>query len=727
MRRIILSILFLGVVAMSFAQQRPKVAVVLCGGGAKGAAHVGALRVIEEAGVPVDIIVGTSMGAIVGGLYSVGYTPDQMDSLFKSQDWEYMLSDQVSRLDHSFTKKEYMDKYFLSLPLGKREKNFLGRGVVRGHNVLNLLTQLTLGYHDSIDFNKLPIPFACVAQDIYNGEEVVLHSGHLPLCIRSSMSIPGVFAPVSIGDHLLIDGGMCNNFPVDVARSMGADIVIGIDVQNQLKTKKEDLENVLSVLGQLIDLTGEEKYKKNVDDTDIYIKVNVEGYSTASFTKVAIDTLIQRGTQAAMAKQTELLALGAKMKHVDNTAFRQGIERPTKFFVKDITFKGLDEHDQKMLMKRGHIAENDSISIDQIKQAVTMMYSVLNYASVNYQLIENDEGFDLIFTTEEKKEGSVNVGIRFDSEEIAAMAMNITHRLGDLPLSASLSGRLGKRYGVRMDFTYSPFIFTQVNLGYEYMYNDVNLYDFAKRLGNVTYRHNTIDANITNLLFYFKLKFALGVKYENFNYNSFVYKNFDDLKYRSADYISYYAHVVYDSRNKKNFPSKGNVFTADYSFVTRNFRHIKDQPPFSAVKAEWETYIPVTDRFVIAPAVRARLVLGDSIPFPFYNAIGGFVSGRYAEQQLPFAGVGNLEVVDEAVLIPSIMFRQRLWKKHYISLIGNVLFCAPKTLDLFNEIPKYGVSLGYGFDTFFGPLEGIFYYSNRGDRFKFYVNLGLTF
>lgn len=281
---------------------RKKVGVVLSGGGAKGMAHIGALKVIEEAGIPIDYVVGTSMGSIIGGLYSIGYTPEQMDSMVRRQDWSFLLSDKIPRSEQNMAEREASEKYVFSLPFGKNAKTQAVGGLIKGQNLANLFSELTVGYHDSIDFNKLPIPFACVSENIVNGNEVNFHKGVLATAMRASMAIPGVFTPVRLDSMVLVDGGVVNNYPVNVARAMGADIIIGVDVQNDLKPANE-LNSTGSILGQLINLMGLELYKKNLKETDTYIKVDVEGYSAASFTPSAVDTLIRRGEEAALAQK----------------------------------------------------------------------------------------------------------------------------------------------------------------------------------------------------------------------------------------------------------------------------------------------------------------------------------------------------------------------------------------------------------------------------------------
>ena len=283
--------LLVGLLLLPFflwAQNRPKVAVVLSGGGAKGTAHIGALKVIEKAGIPVDYVVGTSMGALVGALYSIGYTPEQLDSMVNAQNWKFLLSDNPNPKEVLLDDRLKSEQYVLSVPFSLKSSNVADAGIIKGRNLARLFSVLTEGYQDSVEFNMLPIPFACVSENLVDGSEIVFHRGILATAMRSSMSIPGVFAPIYLNGMVLVDGGMVNNYPVDVALKMGANLVIGVDVQSPL-LDASGLKSVKDIFGQIINLQGEKKYQENLRRTDVHIKVNVSGYSAASFTKEAID------------------------------------------------------------------------------------------------------------------------------------------------------------------------------------------------------------------------------------------------------------------------------------------------------------------------------------------------------------------------------------------------------------------------------------------------------
>ncbi|MBO5626074.1 MAG: patatin-like phospholipase family protein, partial [Prevotella sp.] len=202
--------------------KRKKVGVVLSGGGAKGMAHIGVLKVLEKAGIPVDIVTGTSMGSIIGGLYAIGYNANALDSMVRVQDWTYVISDREDLRRQSLSDRKKQNTYFFTtgMTIGKRDKN--AGGFIKGKNLAELFQQLCTGYTDSLDFTRdLPIPFACVATNIIDNSEVDFHSGRLAQAMRASMAIPAAFSPVRIGDKVLVDGGLKNNYPADIAREMG--------------------------------------------------------------------------------------------------------------------------------------------------------------------------------------------------------------------------------------------------------------------------------------------------------------------------------------------------------------------------------------------------------------------------------------------------------------------------------------------------------------------------
>ena len=730
---LVLSIGILLPFSLHSQEQRKKVGVVLSGGGAKGMAHIKALQVIEEAGIPIDYIAGTSMGAIVGGLYAIGYTPEQLDSMVRKQDWTFLLSDRIKRSAMSLTDRERSEKYTVSIPFTKTPKDAATGGIMKGQNLANLFSDLTVGYHDSIDFNKLPIPFACVAANVVNGEQIVFHDGILSTAMRASMAIPGVFTPVRQDSMVLVDGGIVNNYPADVVKAMGADIIIGVDVQNALK-KADKLNSVPDILGQIVDITCQSNHEKNVDLTDTYIRVNVDGYSSASFTPAAIDTLMRRGEEAAKAQWGSLLALKKKIGIAEDYTPKQhgpysSLSNARTVYVTDISFSGVEVDDKKWLMKKCNLKENSDISTQQIEQALYQLRGSQSYSSASYTLKETPEGYHLNFLLQEKYERRINLGIRFDSEEIASLLVNATADLKTrIPSRLALTGRLGKRYAARIDYTLEPMQQRNFNFSYMFQYNDINIYEKGNRAYNTTYKYHLAEFGFSDV-WYKNFRFGLGLRFEYYKYKDFLFKQPEliDLKVESEHFLSYFAQIHYNTYDKGYFPAKGSDFKAAYSLYTDNMAQYNEHAPFSALSASWASVLPITRRFSVIPSIYGRILIGRNFPYPLQNAIGGEVPGFYIPQQLPFAGVNNIELMDNAIMIASLKLRQRMGAIHYLILTGNYGLTDSHFFKILKGKQLFGISAGYGMDSVFGPLEISLGYSNQTDKASCFVNLGYYF
>ncbi|MBN1534412.1 MAG: patatin-like phospholipase family protein, partial [Spirochaetes bacterium] len=307
---LVLPLLPPAILAQQKAGTRPKVGLVLSGGGAKGIAHVGVLKVLEEAGVKVDYIAGTSMGSIVGGFYAIGYDAKSLEKFALEEPWDELLSDEMSLRNIPIEEKNDESKYILSFAL----KGFgfeLPKGVIKGQKLMTRLSILTLPYHQVQDFNKLPIPFRCVATDIETGEAVVFDRGFLPKALRASMSIPSALTPVEIDGRLLVDGGVVRNFPVSDVRAMGADIVIGVDVGAPLY-KKEEITSLAEILEQSISFLNDISTKQERKKCDILILPDIRGLGVTDFAKAK--DIIKRGEDAARSVYPQLKKLAERLK-----------------------------------------------------------------------------------------------------------------------------------------------------------------------------------------------------------------------------------------------------------------------------------------------------------------------------------------------------------------------------------------------------------------------------
>lgn len=660
---------------------RPRVGVVLSGGGAKGTAHIGALRVIEEAGVPIDIIVGTSMGSIIGGLYAIGYSTEQLDSIVMAQDWNIMLSDKVSPKKQSLQSRESNSQYILSVPFFEKPKDMISGGVIKGRNIGQMLWHLTEGYHDSIDFNKLPIPFACVAQDLVTGDEVVFRSGVLPIAIRSSMSIPGVFAPVSYNGQLLIDGGLVNNYPVDIARQMGADIVIGVDVQDPMKNAKELQESIIAQLSQLIDLQGKDRWQKNIANSDVYIKVNVKGYNTASFTTTAIDTLIERGEKAARLKMDTLRII--------------------------------------------------SNQLGKITKASTTPSAPPYYIYSNN--IQQSEHADALKTLiGEAPTSSINVGFRFDNEELAALIFNGQISKGikkNHELAVTL--RLGKR--VFGDINYSLRLSKdwKLSTGYRFTYNDFSIYQKGDKAYNIDLKNHSVKAGISKSWKVTTLRF--GGVFQHYNYGSFLYRmgNNSTTSIDREGFLMLGTQYDINTMNDIYFPTKGNKLALEYHYAIPTDGHKKT---FHVAEIHWYAAYSFNSRFTLLPRLEGRYLTTENT-IAEMNTLGGQESGKYFKQQIIFYGINNFEITRKTLAVAGIEARQRIGKRHYLSGVFNIGLTSNDWAHFFkNSFGKneekgfhaWGGAIKYDLRTFFGPIGVTLQFSDRA-KFSGYVRAGFNF
>lgn len=724
---VFLLVLFL---VLDVQAQRKKVGLVLSGGGAKGVAHIGVLKVLEEAGIPIDYIAGTSMGALVGALYSIGYDARTMDSLVRAQDWMFLLSDKVYRYNLPFSEKEETEKYLVSVPIKNNRELKIPSGFISGQNIFNLFSDLTIGYHDSLDFHRLPIPFACVASNLVDGKEVVQDRGTLPLAMRASMAIPGVFAPVRRDGMVLVDGGISNNFPVDIAKEMGADIIIGVDVQAELKDAS-GLESVTGIIDQMTSFLGIQKYEENKKMVNVYIKPDVYPYSAASFSTRAVDTLIMRGEEVARAQWDELMKLKRELgipegKNAADTEDKVVLLNDT-LTIDEVHLTGIDARDEKWLRKKIRIKNYSRITLNDLHHAIAELYGIGAFSSVSYKL-SGGPVYDLELILKQKPMSSLNLGFRFDSEEMAAILLNTTISHKELRGSRlSLTGRLSMNPYVKLNYSLGNTFLRRFELGYTFKYNNLDIYHKGKKQDNIEYAYHKVELGGSDIYFR-NFKMQIGAHYEYFNYESFLFSDRDhNIRVKPEGFFSYYGLAHLETFDKRYYPTRGISLKVDYSLYTDNFLTYNDGAPFSAIGLDFESVLSITRRVKFIPSIYGRVLIGNNIPYPYLNCMGGDVAGRYVDQQLPFLGIQHLEIFDNSLVVANIMLRYNLGRNHYISLSGNYAKQDANFFDVFGGDDIIGGGVGYSYDSFVGPIDVTFSLSDWSKKLGFYFNLGYYF
>ena len=713
---------------------RKKVGVVLSGGGAKGMAHIGVLKVLERAGIPIDVVTGTSMGSIVGGLYAIGYNANTLDSIVREQDWNYVISDRENLHNQSLSDRQKQNTYVISTGLSIGKHDTTGGGLIRGKNLAELFNKLCIGYTDSLDFSRdLPIPFSCVATNIIDNSEVDFHSGHLPQAMRASMSIPAAFAPVRLGDMVLVDGGLRNNFPVDVAREMGAEIIIGVTVQGDAK-EADEIGGTMSILSQIIDVNCKNKYEENIAITDLHIQVDTKGYGAASFTSAAIDTLIRRGQEEALRHWDEIRAL-KKMIDIDDL-FQPTILHPLRpevmteqNLVVGFSFENMTPQDERFLRQTFNLSSRKYIDVNLEQEITTSMRIDLFYQTAECRLVPEGEGVRVVLSAGDRKSLQFHAGFRFDIEEYAAVQLGLDIPLKTaIPTDTEITLRLGKRTMARGVFTVHPRSFTRPMLSYTFRRNDLDVYLEGKIDHNI--RYNQFQAEFTPINFNLKnFNFKLGLRWDFMHYrNKLGSETSKELMMNNEHFYSYSAQVNYNSEDNWHFPSRGSRFKAEYIYMTDNFTELDGKAGMSDINANWRTSFMVGRQLTIQPMFYGRLLLGPTTPLLLGNAIGGEWFGHYLQQQMPFAGLGNIEYVKNQFVAAQLQLQQRIGtSSHYLLLRLASAQQADKLENLLNEKTLLGGQLAYYYNTIFGPVGASIGYNNKTKKTYFYLNLGFEF
>ena len=739
MRKIIILIVTVLMCSTISAQQdsvrmeRKKVGVVLSGGGAKGMAHIGVLKVLERAGIPVDVVTGTSMGSIVGGLYAIGYNANSLDSIVREQDWGYVISDRENLRNQSLSDREKQNTYAITTGISIGKKDSSGGGLIRGKNLAELFNKLCIGYTDSLDFSRdLPIPFSCVATNIIDNSEIDFHSGRLPQAMRASMSIPGAFAPVRQGDMVLVDGGLRNNYPVDIAREMGAEIIIGVTVQGDAK-EADDIGGTMSILSQIIDVNCKNKYEENIAMSDLHMQVDTHGYGAASFSTTAIDTLIRRGEEEGMRHWDEIMAL-KKQIGIDDS-FRPTILHPLRpkamterNLVKGYTFENMTSQDERFLRQKFNLSNREYIDANLEQQITTSMRIDLFYQTAECRLIQEGDGVRVVLTAGERKSMQFHAGFRFDIEEYAAVLLGLDIPLKtSVPVNTDITLRLGKRIMAKGEITVHPRSFTRPKLSYTFRRNDIDLYVNGDRDYNILY--NQFQAEFAPINFNLKnVNLQIGLRWDFMHYRGKLESETSQkLTLKNEHFYSYRARLDYNSEDNWYFPTRGSRFKAEYVYLTDNFAKLNGKTGMSDVNANWRTSLTIGDRFTIQPMLYGRLLFGPTTPLVFSNAIGGEWFGHYLEQQMPFAGVGNVEYVQKQFMAVQLQLQQRIGNNHYILLRASGGQQADELENIFDNKTLIGSQLAYYFNTMFGPVGASLGYSNRTKKTYFYLNLGFEF
>ena len=711
---------------------RKKIGLVLTGGGAKGFAHIGVLKVLEAAGVKIDYIGGTSMGAVVGGLYASGYNASQLDSIFTNTNFDELIQDYIPRTSKSFYEKRNDEMYAISLPFNKFSLG-VPLSLSKGLYNYSLLTKLTHKVRHVRDFNKLPIPFLCIATDIENGEQVLLNSGYLPQALLASSSFPTLFSPVIINNRVLVDGGVSNNYPIDEVRKMGADIIIGVDVQDDLKDRNS-LKEATRILVQISNLQMAQGMKEKIKNTDIYIKPDIKNYSVISFNQGA--EIIKKGEESAFEFFDQFKKL-AENNPIENKENLKCIKDSISF--SQISINSLKNYTRAYVVGQLGFKQDVKISYDDLKKGINKLNASGNFSNISYEInpIKNSDQLDLNLT-ESKNKTFLKFGLHYDGLYKSGILVNFTRKKTLFKNDVlSLDVILGDNFRYNLDYYIdNGFYFS---FGFKSRYNQFNKNvssDFAvgqlfQQLGintlNIDYYDFTNQAYLQTI---FAQKFLIGAGIEH-KYLKIATKTLQNTAsvFDSSNYGSVFGYLKYDSFDNHFFPRKGWYFNGDAQSYLLSTDFSGDFNNFSIIKGDVGFAKTLFKKVTFKLQSEAGFSVGEK-SVPYLN----FVLGGYGYNTInnfrQFYGYDFVSIAANSYIKSIATVDYEFYKKNHVNLAANFANAEDGLFSNGNWLssPEYsGYAVGYGLETIIGPAEVKYSWSPELSKSFLWFSVGFWF
>ena len=717
------------------------VGLVLSGGGARGLAHIGVLKAIEQAGVKIDYIAGTSTGAIVGALYASGYTASQLDLMFKQVDFSTLIQDQVPRRAKTFNEKDESIKYALTLPFDGFEISF-PTGLSNGQNIYNLFSKLTSHVNHLTDFSKLPIPFLCVATNAENGEMVLLENGYLPRAVSASGALPTLFNPVVINDMILIDGGIVNNYPIKELKAKGVDVIIGVDVQDGIK-KKKDLTSALDIVLQVNNYASVKQMQTKIKDTDVFIKPNIEEFSVVSFDDA--NRIVQAGFEAANQVTQKLERIAQQQ--TPRAALKPVPHSKEDLYIKQVVIEGNQQYTAAYILGKLKLKTPAIVSYSSFVEGVNNLSATGNFDDIDYRFVKDQfNHYTVSFKVIESKSKMVlRLGAHYDPLFDTGVLLNVTRKqfltnndIASLDVIVGDNLRYNFNYYIDKGFYWS----LGFNSSYDFFDKNVSTDFVANDLNNTSrFPVNKIDfqySDFTNQLYgetLFNRVFLLGagVEHKFLRYISeTIGTDVDNVPrtiFDATNYYSAFGYIKYDTYDNIFFPKKGVVFQADTHLYLFSQGSNSNFEPFTILKAKVGYAQTIFKKLTSVFTAETGFKIGSSSTTSLDFMLGGY-GFKQVNNILPFYGYEALSLRGDTYLKSSITLDYEIIKNHHLSLftnIANVDDALFQKDDWLKAIPYTGVGVGYGLNTFLGPLELKYAYSKEREVGELYVRLGFKF
>ena len=720
----------------TFAQsmEDPKVGLILSGGGAKGMAHVGVLKEIERAGLRIDYIGGSSMGAIVGGLYACGYSAAQLEQLLLATDLNNIISDNFDRTAKSFDTKEDDERYSVTFPIVKGRIQF-PLALSKGHNAYNLLVKLMHEQRNIQDFSKLPIPFYCVATDINTGEKVLLEKGFLPLAVNASSALPTIFTPVKINEHVLIDGGIADNFPLDEMLQKGVDVIIGVDTQLDidLSVSPKTFSEVLLRIGgfQTEKDTAPKKAK-----TDIYIRPELHEFTMLSFSNQA--AIIKKGEESGQAVFSQLKQLAAKQ-----TPRALPPKKIPDSFQLDVLFiDKTPNYNKNYFSGKIRLKPNNRHTFKKLEDGMTNLAATQNFDAFRYVLKTQNEQETLTLNLPEAKHTTYfRGGVHYNALMGASALVNLTQKHA---LMKNDEASLDLIFGEYFRYAFSYFIdkgaFWSIGLSATLDQFDTEA-PFAVGLSGMPavfeaqrtrafVQKNTLYAQT---LFKEEVVLGIGISHQknDFKTNLFNPQNGQFLYADNADYYSTSSYLKIDTRDNAFFPKEGGFFngSVEYYFSQESSEDVDLFTPFLVGKAQMGLSLSPFKKWALSINTMGGFTIKNANTPTFDFMLGGYGNAPVLNYD-PFVGLPQQHIGGDSFVKGELIVDYELLPRHHARLLLHMAIVKDNIFSTGQWAKKpdfFGTGLAYSLETFAGPVEFITAYSPQLGKLTYLVSFGWRF
>ena len=704
-----------------------KLGLVLSGGGAKGFAHIGALKVFEEADIPITIISGNSIGTIVGALYSIGYSAQDIEDFVREQDWEMLLLDRVPRKLKTPFKQNYEQKYLLEFDLNTKDKKLsLPSGYVKGNNILNLFSGITANISDDIHFSDLPIPFACVAYNLETGKEEVLKQGHLPTAMLSSMAFPGVFSPVSFNGMHLVDGGVINNFPVDVAIDMGADIIIGIDLQQE-KDKDSQFGSITSILMGIVNQIEVEKHNENINLADVVINPELKGVATFDFRASAVDSIMKHGEIAARKQLPKILELieGRNIKRNNNDIVYKHAD---EWLIREVVLEDGYQDDYRFILSTLNITPNTVYTTEEIDEAAKRLYAYGNFEMVNYKLKPNGMGHNLELIIEDKKESKLMLGAGFNTVDLAAIYANYSKQnYSNFFSLMMIDTKIATSPQIKVKMESNRKHFTTMGFEVGARYNKLNQYEGGSRTGKMDVVN--VDASLyTNRRLRNNIDFGLGLS-QHYYSNSCYKRNFDNIiKLFDADtsgfYSTLFGQFTIDSRDDIYLTNRGFYLNTKFSLLVNKSEFSNIVPIYHL---RLSSVVALNDEVSLLASFHHRTVFNTEDLSSAYANYAANTYNSFSDYSLPVLGQRGISFLEPVSTLGELGFRIAMDDKNYLTPRVQALLQFDEWNNFSFDNLNWSAGITYQRGTRLGPIDFTLGYQHEYSDFNFFGGFGYQF